>query len=267
MKLSIVTINYNNKAGLLKTIESVLSQTYQHFEYIIIDGGSKDGSADIIQQNAEKITYWVSEKDAGIYDAMNKGIAVARGEYLLMLNSGDFLVNNKVLERVFKTDFHHDIVFGDLLWDENGKTFPQTFPNKLSFKFFKNHSLGHPCTFIRRSLHQSVGLYDVTMKIAADWKFFTTAICKHNASYLHIPELISVCDRDGISCDPANGDLIEREKNSLFVSEFSLFINDYDAAERAFQELNLIKGGRFYKLYDFYRKIRKRKSDNTEVEK
>ncbi|MDR2910496.1 MAG: glycosyltransferase [Bacteroidales bacterium] len=94
MKLSIITINLNNVAGLQKTIESVVKQTFTDYEYIVIDGGSTDGSADIIKQHANKITYWVSEPDKGIYNAMNKGIRVAKGEYCLFLNSGDWLINS-----------------------------------------------------------------------------------------------------------------------------------------------------------------------------
>ena len=100
MKLSIITINYNNLAGLQKTMESVFSQTCKDFEYIVIDGASTDGSAEYIRAHADQLTYWVSEKDTGIYNAMNKGVRAAKGEYLLMLNSGDFLVDDRVIERI-----------------------------------------------------------------------------------------------------------------------------------------------------------------------
>ena len=89
MKLSVITINFNNRDGLRKTIESVVNQTYNDFEYIIIDGGSTDGSVDVIKEYADRIDYWVSEPDKGIYNAMNKGIDVAKGEYCIFMNSGD----------------------------------------------------------------------------------------------------------------------------------------------------------------------------------
>ena len=101
MKFSIITINYNNCEGLRRTIESVVNQTCHDFEYIIIDGGSTDGSVDVIKQYADQIDYWVSEPDKGIYNAMNKGVAVAKGEYCLFLNSGDSLHNNSALAKVF----------------------------------------------------------------------------------------------------------------------------------------------------------------------
>ena len=94
-KLSIITINYNNLEGLKRTVESVINQTSKEFEYIVIDGGSNDGSGAYIESKSEHIDYWVSEPDKGIYNAMNKGIAKASGEYLLFLNSGDHLFSNR----------------------------------------------------------------------------------------------------------------------------------------------------------------------------
>ena len=89
MRLSIITINYNNREGLRKTIESVVNQTYRNFEYIIIDGGSTDGSVEVVKEYADRISYWVSEPDNGIYNAMNKGVLAANGKYIQFLNSGD----------------------------------------------------------------------------------------------------------------------------------------------------------------------------------
>ena len=98
MKYSIITVNYNNKEGLRKTIESVISQTFRDFEYIVIDGGSSDGSAELLKEYSDKITYWVSEPDKGIYNGMNKGIAKATGDYLNFMNSGDCFYDQQVLK-------------------------------------------------------------------------------------------------------------------------------------------------------------------------
>ena len=100
MLLSIITINYNDKEGLARTMNSVLSQTYTDFEYIVIDGGSNDGSKTIIEQHQDQLGYWVSEPDSGIYNAMNKGIAKANGEYILFLNSGDVLIDDTIIKYV-----------------------------------------------------------------------------------------------------------------------------------------------------------------------
>ena len=119
MKLSIITINYNNLAGLRKTVESVLAQTYREFEYIVIDGASTDGSAEYVRAQADKLTYWVSEQDTGIYNAMNKGVRAATGEYVLMLNSGDFLVDEYVVERILPELDGTDIVQGNTIEDHH----------------------------------------------------------------------------------------------------------------------------------------------------
>jgi len=99
--LSIITVNLNNEVGLSKTIESVQNQTYRDYEYIIIDGGSIDGSLNILNEYSQIFTHWVSEPDSGIYDAMNKGIKFAKGEWIIFMNSGDFFANKNVLENIF----------------------------------------------------------------------------------------------------------------------------------------------------------------------
>ena len=120
MKLSIITINYNNAIGLKKTIESLIEQSYQEYEYIVIDGGSDDGSKEVIWESLRYVSSWCSEKDTGVYNAMNKGIMRATGEYLLFLNSGDYLYDSTVLEDVTSTLSGEDIIYGDLLYVENG---------------------------------------------------------------------------------------------------------------------------------------------------
>lgn len=120
MKLSIITVNLNDKTGLEKTIKSVISQSFSDFEFIIIDGESTDGSIDIINQYKSKISYWVSEKDSGIYNAMNKGIRQAKGEYLYFLNSGDALHNENVLHHIFNDDPHAPFICGNFYMEVGG---------------------------------------------------------------------------------------------------------------------------------------------------
>ena len=135
MKLSIITINYNNSIGLRKTIESVVSQTDNTFEYIIVDGGSSDGSVDIIKQYADKISQWVSERDGGIYNAMNKGVRMAHGEYIMFLNSGDILYDNNVIGHVLPK-LKADICVGNLVSDKGGTCTP--------FFFYQTKTFGSP---------------------------------------------------------------------------------------------------------------------------
>ena len=113
MRLSIITVNYNNCMGLQRTMDSVIAQSFEDYEWLVIDGGSSDGSRELIEQNAEHFTYWVSEPDHGVYHAMNKGIAKAKGDYMCFLNSGDVYADAHVLERVFDYPLGQDLVFGD----------------------------------------------------------------------------------------------------------------------------------------------------------
>ena len=112
--ISIITINFNDKIGLQRTFDSVFAQDYQDFEYIVIDGGSNDGSKELIENNAQKISYWISEPDKGIYNAMNKGILKATGEYLLFLNSGDHLYSHTVLEENYTRIENYDLIYFNL---------------------------------------------------------------------------------------------------------------------------------------------------------
>jgi len=227
-KLSIITVNFNNFIGLKKTIDSVFNQTFSDYEYIIIDGGSIDGGKEYIQKHASNFVYWVCEKDNGVYDAMNKGIKHAKGDYLLFLNSGDYLTDNNALNKVFSIHSSKDIIYCDLFWEKDGQLIYQPYPDVLSFEHFIVKELPHQASFIRRELFFRVGLYDEDYRIIADWKFFILAVLKHNSSYEHIEYPVSVCDRKGISCDPLNAETIKRGRNEIINRHFSVFLHDYE---------------------------------------
>ncbi len=224
MRLSIITINYNNKIGLEKTIESVINQTYTDFEYIVIDGGSTDDSADLIKKNSNKIKYWISEKDTGVYNAMNKGIKQAKGNYLVFLNSGDYFTDNDVLNDLSKSCKNTDIVFGDIKYTSEHSEFISYSPDKITFSFFLQHSLPHPCTAIHRSLFEKYGYYKEDIKIAADWVFFLDMICKNNASYKHINRVISNFLIGGLSSDIEK---VKIEKHDYLIDNYSAFYYEY----------------------------------------
>ena len=135
MKLSIITINYNNKEGLLKTILSVVNQNHHDYEYIIIDGGSNDGSVDIYKDYADKNDYWVSEKDKGIYNAMNKGIDVAKGEYCIFMNSGDTFYDSNTLQLCIPCLDGTDVLAGGCKLDSGGILNP---PRVITFENLYN---------------------------------------------------------------------------------------------------------------------------------
>lgn len=225
-KISIITINYNNLKGLKRTVESVVNQTWQEFEYIVIDGGSTDGSKEYLESQAIHLDYWVSESDAGIYNAMNKGIQKATGEYLLFLNSGDHLFATIVLFENHEFLKDNDLVYFDLNFVDNKKSWICKYPKQLSFSHFVKDTLPHPATFIKTSLFDELGLYDEDLKIVSDWKFFLLALFKFNCSYMRVNTVLSVYYLDGISSDIENNEIIFKEREAVLHSNFKGFIDD-----------------------------------------
>ena len=202
MKLSIITINWNNAEGLRSTLESVAAQTYHTFQHVIVDGASTDGSVDIIKayvnQSLKYDVLWVSEKDKGIYNAMNKGIRMAKGEYLLFLNSGDALENAEVVENFYKADVKTDIATG-IEKETNGHLIYPKKEEELSYSFFYDDTLMHQSTFIRRDAFERYGMYNEDNRIVSDWEWFFNAIMKQDASYEPLDFVVALFDGEGIS--------------------------------------------------------------------
>lgn len=247
MKFSIITINLNNAVGLKKTIESVISQTFPNFEYIVIDGDSNDGSKDIIQQYHSQITYWVSEKDSGIYNAMNKGIKVAKGEFILFLNSGDYLVNECILEDAAKLiQSDKDICTGDIFLDNGKEIQLYKNPDVVSAELMMLRTITHQSTFINTNLFRVYGEYDESFKIVSDWAFFLDMLILKNKKYQRIPIPVAVFDTSGISMNPTHLDLHLKERKQVLERLIPLKIGEH--FERYQQIEYLIKGKRFEML-------------------
>lgn len=220
LKLSIITVCLNNKEGLDETIRSVISQTFKDYEFIVIDGGSTDGSAEVIRKYEDKISYWVSEKDSGAYYAMNKGITRANGEYCLFLNSGDCLYADDVLQEVFKNNYHQDIIYGNMKinWGQ-GKASIGTMPDKITFYQMFTDTLWHPVSFIKRGLFERFGKYNESYRIVADYDFFFRTIIMNNVSTRHLPVTISIFNNtNGLSSRPENNALIQMERHQVLKS-------------------------------------------------
>lgn len=211
MKLSIITINYNNAAGLKKTLDSVALQSCTDFEYIVVDGASTDGSVDIIrefeQDLASRISplafhlIWLSEPDTGIYNAMNKGVRLAKGEYTLMLNSGDYLVNKYVIEKIFPLLDGIDIIQGNRLELINEIMYRNCGYGKSDISYFdimKGHFL-HQASFCRKDLFERCGYFDEKYSIVGDTKFFMKCLDTGNASFCYVDIDICNYDMNGIS--------------------------------------------------------------------
>jgi len=243
MNLSIITINLNNCRGLEKTVLSVINQSYKDFEYIVIDGGSTDGSVELIKKHKEKIDTWVSEKDKGIFQAMNKGIAKATGKYLLFLNSGDSLVDNNVLKKFASFRLEEDIIYGNLFFTGGSEIPAWCPPTHLSFNHFVENSIPHQASFIKKSLFEKVGLYSEQLKISSDWKFFLDAVVKFNCTYKKIELFISDFDVNGVS---NNRKLLEDEKFHVISTEYANII--YQEYRQTYQKLKHYKLSRLIKL-------------------
>lgn len=233
MRLSVITVNLNNHAGLEKTIKSVVVQSFADFEYIVIDGGSTDGSVEVIKEYSSRVTYWVSEADRGIYNAMNKGIKEACGDYCLFLNSGDRFYDKDVLTKVFQTGFSEDIVYGIQLRECDGNIIedPCLDLPYLTFGTLKKSHIPHQCTFIKRKLFESVGMYNEENRVVSDWEFIMLALFKHDCSIRRIYLPITVYDTGGIS---SNRDKTSQntERARALRTHFPLIIRDYEYFEQ-----------------------------------
>lgn len=250
MKLSIITVNLNNGSGLEQTIQSVVSQTNRDFEYIVIDGGSKDNSMEVIHQYAKRINFWVSEPDKGIYNAMNKGIEKAKGDYCLFLNSADTLVDEHVLQDIEAYFGKADILYGDMIGTSPTRETVMTFPNSPNFNYMLRNTLPHQSSFIRRSALYKGGLYDESLYISSDWKFFLNAICKYNFSTMHMDRVISKCDYRGISSEEKNKKIIYDELKKILKEEYNFDYDEFQELKRIYtlyQKFYSSKGWRFYR--------------------
>lgn len=251
-KISIITVNLNNAENLKKTIESVLMQTYSDIEYLIIDGASKDESVDIIKDHEKDLAYWCSEKDNGIYDAMNKGIKKSTGDYLLFLNSGDTLVASDVLEQLILSGDGKDIIYGNVNYIFDTFIQRSNYPAHLAFDYFIYNTLPHPGTIIKRIVFEKAGLYDITLPISADWKLFLSAIFKYKCNYKLVDITVSDFYMNGISCQPETVKVVEEEKERVFTTDFPELMNMIEAYRqfhllRSSKLINILKKFGFFK--------------------
>lgn len=217
MRLSIITINYNNRDGLQKTIDSVVAQSFKDFEWIVIDGGSTDGSRELLEQYADHFAFWVSEPDKGVYNAMNKGIVQTKGEYINFMNSGDGFASPTILEELFSTNHTADVFYGYMMRggvDGEVNNLSMMKPNLTWIDFYRD-GLPHQATFIKRSLFEKFGFYDENLKAVSDWKFFVNAFVYHKATSEFIPKKIAVYAEGGIS-DVMGGEERKRVAKELF---------------------------------------------------
>jgi len=252
MKYSIITVNFNNKEGLRKTIESVIHQTFRDFEFIIIDGGSTDGSVDVLKEYNSQIDYWVSEPDGGIYQGMNKGIMKATGEYLNFMNSGDCFYSLDVLEKV--TSYHYDadfIVGKDYHYNnQTHQGHASIQPPRTTMIHFFVATLDHQSSFIKRELFNN-SLYDECHKLVSDWIFFTEKIVKENKQVQFIPDIICRREEGGLSEQ-------QRERNRKEIDEYLHHLLPYGVYED-YATLSKLDKTSLFRLFDILGNNKKRR--------
>lgn len=241
-KLSIITINLNNAEGLRKTIASVVSQTCKDIEYIVIDGGSSDSSVAVIQQYANRIAYWLSESDSGIYSAMNKGIMKASGEYCQFLNSGDCLVADDVVEKMLAALPPCSIFYGNMLKQlGNGKMFRDKGKRgTISMLTFYRGTLNHSSALIKRSLFAQYGLYDENLQVVSDWKFYLIAVGLHKEPVQYVDMDVACFNMTGISNTHT---VLEKQERRKVLQEYlpANILADYDRHWFAIEQMKRLK--------------------------
>lgn len=262
MQLTIITINYNNAAGLQKTMESVLKQTFKEFEYIVIDGASTDGSVEIIQQFNKSTDHpfiWISEPDKGIYNAMNKGIRLAKGEYIHFLNSGDWLVDGVVVEKMLKAldnqeqiaENKIDILVGNVIAIRpDGKVrYKKNDQKPVSLYTFYKGTIEHTSAYIRRTLFEKFGLYDESLKIVSDWKWYLQVAGLNNANVRFTDIYVTYFDSTGIS---STNLILDKEERRKVLEELvtASILADYDNFHFDIDQMQRLKKHPFvYKLF------------------
>lgn len=196
MKVSVITVCYNAVRSIERTIKSVKEQEYPDLEYIVIDGGSTDGTVDVIRRYSNLISYWISEPDKGIYDAMNKGLDHAAGDWIIYMNSGDLFVNKYVIQSVFSKPIgkHIGVIFGSTI--ANGKIMDMT-PFIYSSRKLKSMGICHQSIFVRTAIARRIG-FDLTFKVAADYDMIMR-IYKLGYKFLDVKKPISIFDKNGFS--------------------------------------------------------------------
>lgn len=249
MKISIITATYNSEATIADTINSVLSQDYSDIEYLVIDGGSSDGTLDIVKANAPRFDgklRWVSESDRGIYDAMNKGIRMATGDIIGILNSDDYYTSNDVLSTyadAFKTS-KVDAVYGDIHFIREGQ--PHKIARYYSSKIFRPALLrfgfmpAHPSFYVRRSVYEQAEFYSLDYKIGADFEMMVRLFKKHRISYKYIQKDMVTMRMGGASTSGVGSHRLLLKEDARACRENRIYSNTF-----------LISLKYFYKIFEF----------------
>ena len=222
--ISVITINLNDQKGLQATVNSVRAQDSVFLEHIIIDGGSTDGSAEYIKQNTSCFSHWVSEPDKGVYDAQNKGLQKAKGEYVIFLNAGDTFYSNDVIASFisFANKKSHQIIYGNSnVITATGTSSTLTPPSKLNLDFWYRNTLNHQAVFFKRQVFQTYGQYDTLYKFCADMDVLLKVFKKEPDSFIHFSKIICNYQETGLSSKRENYNKIIEEKEAILSKQLT----------------------------------------------
>jgi glycosyltransferase involved in cell wall biosynthesis len=255
-RVSIITVVYNGARHLEQCILAIAEQTYANIEYIVVDGGSTDGSVEIIRQNESRIDKWTSEKDAGLYDAMNKGVAMVTDPeaYVLFANADDHLHSPDAVSRVIELSDGEDLVYGKMILTDG--EISGVAGREVGYRDLAQQTLCHPATFVRRKIFDRIGKFDTSYRIAADYDFIVRAF-RSGISTRFVDVIVSTMRMGGVSDDRFM--LSCRERKRVIWRQFPFVsgltgvaqVNFYDiprnTARRALSRLGLLSAWRSLK--------------------
>ena len=281
MRLSIVTINRNNAVGLEKTMRSVAAQTLKEFEYIVVDGASTDGSVEIIQKLEPEFAHlkWVSECDTGIYNAMNKGLRMATGDYIQILNSADCLAAPEVTERMLKAleaAGSPSIFYGNMVkcFPDGRQVVDKGFAGQdITLLGMFTGTLNHDPAYLRRDLFERYGYYDESLRIVSDWKWYLQAIILGGEKPHYVDMNVTLFDMTGIS--ETNKELDQAERKQVLEQLFpKAILSDYERFAFPMQQIKRLQRHPWaYKVFWFLErclfkkeKRQRRKNNVSKVE-
>lgn len=246
IKISIITVCYNSEDTIKETIISVMNQSYKNIEYIIIDGNSTDNTKTIIEKYLRKFREikFISEKDKGIYDAMNKGINISSGDYIFFLNSGDRFYKDDVIEKIFLNEdmINYDVIYGNSMDIYKNKVVERKYNDKINNRYFiRGNGVCHQVIFARRSTFDK-NKFDLKYKICADKNWLVKSY-KNGYKFKYIDMIISFYDRNGISSSIEATEIIKKETKSILINNYKIlglskyFIKDISGYGKIFKFL------------------------------
>ena len=255
LKLSIITVTLNNKDGLKKTLDSIQNQIFKDYEVIVIDGKSTDGTIDYLKKFSD--IFYLSEKDSGIYNAMNKGISYAKGEYINFLNSGDSYFSESTLLNIFNMNPSEDLLYGDAIISGVENKIKTIKP--LDLLFLRDDTICHQSQFIKTDLIKKYNGFNEKFRIGADHDLLVRLVVKHNHNFQYFPIPIVIYDDTGFSSTHQSGIQLQNERIQSYIDNYSelqkntlKIIENYEEEKK----IHFLKNPFYHLLLRYFRLIK-----------